>query len=118
MGSLLQRNSDESPAPRDSSGPVFSAIEVDDLPELTEELHPRYPDSLRRAGVSGLVRVQYVVGSDGRMDPQTITVLASSHPAFLLSALEALHDARFKPARRGGRPVAVLVQQTIRFRYR
>ncbi len=37
-------------------------------------------------------------------------------PRFFLAALEALRDARFKPARRGGRSIAVLVQQTIRFR--
>ena len=71
---------------------------------------------LERAGVSGVVQVEYVVGSDGRVDPQSVRVLASTHPAFLLAALEALRDARFKPARRGGRSIAVLVQQTIRFR--
>ncbi len=108
----------------DSSPPSLPALrssvstEVDELPELMEEPHPRYPEGLRRAGVSGLVQLQYVVGTDGRVDEQSIHVLTSSHPAFLLAALQALRDSRFKPARRGGRPVAVLVQQTIRFRYR
>jgi protein TonB len=117
-GNLLYRNSEESPVARDSSRPVFSATEVDELPELTGELHLPYPDEMRRAGVSGLVVVQYVVGSDGRVDRRTVRVLASSHHAFVLAALQALRDGRFRPARRGGRPVAVLVQQTIRFRCR
>jgi protein TonB len=102
-----------------SGGPslsIFSTIEVDELPELLEELHPRYPPELRRVGVNGLVELQYVVGSDGRADERSVRVLISSHPAFLLAALQALRDTRFKPARRNGRPVAVLVQQTIRFR--
>lgn len=115
---LLHWSSGALPASRDSSPRVLSAIEVDELPELTEELRPLYPEELRRAGVSGLVLVQYVVGIDGRMDWRTIRVLVSSHQAFLLAALDALRDSRFKPACRGGRPVAVLVQQTIRFEYR
>jgi len=97
---------------------VFGAVEVDELPELMAEFRPRYPDGLRRAGVSGLVQLQYVVGSDGRVAERSVRVLTSSHPAFLLAALLALRDSHFKPARRGGRPAAVLVQQTIRFRYR
>ena len=116
--SSLNRNSEGSPVPPDVSHPVFSTGEVDELPELTEELHPRYPEELRRAGMSGLVVVQYVVRSDGRVDRQTVRVLASSHQAFARAALEALRDSRFKPARRGRRPVAALVQQTFRFRYR
>jgi periplasmic protein TonB len=114
----LGRDPRESPVSRDSSRSVFSTTEVDQLPELAQELHPRYPDALRRAGVSGLVQVQYVVGSDGRVDDRSVRVLASSHPAFLLAALQALRNARFKPARRAGQPAAVLVQQTIRFRHR
>ena len=114
----LLRSSGEPRVARDSTRSVFSALEVDELPELVEELHPRYPDQLRRAGVSGQVQVQYVVGSDGRVDQRSVRVLHSSHPAFLLAAVEALRKSRFKPARRGGRPTAVLVQQTIRFSYR
>lgn len=103
-------------APIDSSRTVFNAIEVDELPELVRELRLRYPVELDRAGVSGVVQVEYVVGRDGRVDPESVRALSSSHPAFFLAALEALRGARFKPARRGGRSTAVLVQQTIRFR--
>jgi protein TonB len=106
------------PVSLDSVPSVFSTNEVDQLPELAVELHPRYPEALQRAGMSGLVQVEYVVGSDGRVDERSLRVLASTHPAFLLTALEALGYARFRPARRGGQPVAVLVQQIIRFRSR
>lgn len=114
----LHRDVGESPVPLDSSPSVFSALEVDELPELAEELHPRYPDALRSSGISGLVQVQYVIERDGTVNERSVRVLASSHSAFSRAALEALRDARFKPARRGGRPAAVLVQQTIRFLYR
>jgi TonB family protein len=65
-----------------------------------------------------MVQLQFVVGSDGRVDERSIRVLVSSHPGFMLAALQALKGSRFKPARHGGRPTAALVQQTIRFSYR
>jgi TonB family protein len=102
----------------DTSRAVYSTTEVDELPELLAQPYPRYPDGLRRVGVSGLVRLQFVVGSGGRVDERSIRVLVSSHPGFLLAAFQAVRESRFKPARRGGSPTAVLVEQTIRFSYR
>ncbi|HEX7336982.1 MAG TPA: TonB family protein [Gemmatimonadales bacterium] len=95
---------------------LFDLTAVDQVPALKEELHPRYPDSLRRAGVQGWVEVEYVVNHRGRVEGHSVRVLAGSHPAFVLSALEAIRGARFRPAQRGSHPVAVLVRQTIRFR--
>jgi periplasmic protein TonB len=111
----LHQSPGRSALSQDSLPSIFSATEVDEAPALMAEIHPRYPEGLRRAGVSGLVEVQYVVGTDGMIDKRTIRVLGSSHLAFSLAALHALLDARFKPARRGGRAEAVLVQQTFRF---
>ena len=101
----------------DSSRSAFHTTEVDEIPRLIVELRPHYPDGLQRAQVSGLVKIEYVVGINGRMDPQSVRVVASSHPGFLRAALDALRGARFRPARKGGRTVPVLVQQTIRFQY-
>ncbi len=111
----LQRSLTGVEGPPDTMSRVFDIPELDQLPELVTAPHPRYPDGLRRAGVSGLVRLQFVVGSDGRVDERSIRVLTSSHPGFTLAAFQAHRGSRFKPARRGGRPVAALVQQTIRF---
>ena len=102
----------------DSSRSVFHTTEVDEIPRLIGMLRPHYPDGLQRAQVSGRVQIEYVVGINGRMDPRSVRVVVSSHPGFLLAALDALRGARFRPARKGGRTVPVLVQQTIRFRYR
>ena len=102
--------------PSDTIPPVWNTIEVDELPGLREGLRLRYPEGLRRAGVSGSVLLQYVVQSNGRMDAGSVRVRSSTHPGFVVAAMEALRRARFSPARRKGQPVAVLVQQTIRFR--
>jgi protein TonB len=95
---------------------LLRSSEVDELPELLTDLRPEYPDALRRAGISGAVEVEYVVAQDGRFDPGSLQVLATDHDRFTASVVRALRRARFKPARRNGQVVAVLVRQTIRFR--
>ncbi len=57
---LLYPNPGESGGSPDTMRLVFLPTEVDELPEMVEELHPRYPDGLHRAGVSGLVQLQYL----------------------------------------------------------
>jgi len=114
----FQRSSGDTVGSPDSMPLVLSTTEVDAVPEVISQPYPRYPDGLRRAGVSGQVQLQFIVGIDGRVDEGSVRVVVSSHPGFMLSALQALRGSRFKPARRGGRPTAALVQQTIRFSYR
>jgi TonB family protein len=100
----------------DSSPAWFSSSEVDELPQLLTDPSPEFPDALRRAGVSGAVEVEYVVGTDGLIESQSIRVLSTDDGRFTAAVLRALGDARFKAARRAGHAVAVRVRQIIRFR--
>jgi periplasmic protein TonB len=104
--------------PFDSSELRFSTADVDQLPELQGTLSPSYPEKLRRAGISGSVQLEYVILPNGRPDSVSLRVIASTEPAFTSSVIRAVLSASFKPARRRGRPVAMLVQQTIRFQNR
>jgi TonB family protein len=88
---------------------------LDELPTLLSDLRPRYPEQLRAATFSGEVVVEYVIDGNGRVAANSIRTLRSDHPAFTRSVREALLNARFRPGRRGGRSVAVLVRQRIRF---
>ena len=102
----------------DSSPTISNPLEVTgrtESPELIGDLQPGYPMELRRAGVRGMVRVEYVVELDGRMDPSSLRVLYTTHPGFVFTTLQALRKARFKPAQHNRQPVAVTVQQIIRF---
>jgi TonB family protein len=98
----------------EQQGPAVSR-DVDQLPTLKGDLWPRYPEELRATRLSGQVEVEYVVNADGRVSPRSIRIMRSSHPAFSRAVLQALPKARFNPARIGRMPVAVLVQQSIRF---
>jgi TonB family protein len=97
---------------------VFSDADVDQLPEIRGTLSPEYPEHLRRAGIGGQVMLEYVVLPTGRADSASIRVIASTEPAFTRSVIKAVLGAGFRPARRSGATVAVLVRQTIRFRNR
>jgi TonB family protein len=66
--------------------------------------------------VSGAVEVEYVVGTNGLVEPRSIQVLSTDHDRFTAAVVKALGGARFKAARRAGQTVAVRVRQIIRFR--
>lgn len=76
---------------------------------------PRYPASLRAAGVEGQVVVLFVVSEAGRVEPGTIRFTASDNPLFEAAVRSALHGMRFIPADVGGRKVRQLVQMPFVF---
>jgi len=76
---------------------------------------PRYPDSLRTAGVQGDVLAQFVVNTDGSVDMSTLKVLRTAHAAFSESVRAALVNMRFTPALVGDRAVRQLVQAPFSF---
>lgn len=76
----------------------------------------RYPDLLAHRGEMGQVWMSYVVQQDGRVDTTSVRVLLSDEPQFALAAIQALHRARFEPAKVGGVPVAAWVHQQFYFR--
>jgi TonB family protein len=76
---------------------------------------PRYPEILKKAGVSGQVIVSFVVDTTGTADVQTLKVLKSSHELFLNAIATALPDMRFTPALVGGKKVKQLVMEPFVF---
>lgn len=80
--------------------------------------HPAYPESARRAGHEGVVRLFAEIDEKGR--PVEVRVLQSSGFAVLdQRALETVRDRwRFKPARMAGVPVRSSVVIPIRFSLR
>ena len=77
--------------------------------------HPRYPDELRQGGVTGTVNAQFIVGTDGRAEIESLRILRTSHPGFSEAVRDALPCMRFLPAELHGRKVRQLVQQPFVF---
>jgi RNA polymerase sigma factor (sigma-70 family) len=82
-------------------------------PRLVAPVAPTYPIELRRAGISGEVRVSYVVGTDGLV--RDAKVESFSHEAFAAPALEAVRQWQFDPGAKGGRLVNTRLSQQIQF---
>lgn len=76
---------------------------------------PAYPETLRSAGISGSVRVQFVVDTTGRAELSSVRVVESSHELFTRAVLAALRQARFTPGEVSGHRVRTLVERSFRF---
>jgi TonB family protein len=117
------------PSPSEGAAPRGSNVTWDeaDLPKIGEYVHvesfpravvrvpPTYPESARRAGVSGTVLVQALVGRDGTVRD---TRVVSSIPMLDAAAVRAVQQWRFEPATDRGRPVAVWVAIPVTFTLR
>jgi protein TonB len=77
---------------------------------------PRYPATLQNAGIEGEVRAQFVVDTLGRVEPETVRILESTHELFARAVRDALARARFVPAEAQGHKVRQLAEQAFTFR--
>jgi protein TonB len=89
--------------------PVFYKMKLRDMKP------PIYPPRCLRMGIEGIVKVRVLVGEDGR--PQQVSIGKSSGDAGLdQSALDAVRDWRFEPAKKGGVPVRAWAILPIEFK--
>ena len=94
-------------------------IVVEEMPEIIggiERLYAllEYPELARKAGLEGLVVLQFVVEPDGRVS--NIEVVRSAGRLLDEAAIKAVQQLQFKPGRQRGRPVRVRFALPIRFR--
>jgi TonB family protein len=76
---------------------------------------PEYPPRSRRLGEEGTVLLEIEVLPDGAIG-QVRVVEAPAYPRLVSAAIEAVRQARFRPASRNGVPVSSSVEVPIRFR--
>jgi protein TonB len=105
-------------APADPDAPLL--VEQVEVPVVldTRSPMPRYPQLLRDAGVEGVARLQFVIDTLGRVEPRSVKVVETTHPAFALAVQAALPHMRFAPARVGSHAVRQLVEFPLQFRLR
>jgi protein TonB len=76
---------------------------------------PRYPESLRMAGVEGRVVAQFVVDIEGRVEAGTVRLVRTDNALFDEAVRTALPRMRFTPAEIAGRKVRQLVEMPFVF---
>ncbi len=101
----------------DPSNGALGASDVDVAAALLPHSPlPRYPDLLRGQRLQGVAVVRFVVGTNGRVEPNSVVIVEASHPAFAESVRAALPRMRFRPARIGAKPVRQLVEFPVGFK--
>lgn len=96
-------------------GAAFARAEsaFDEAPTPVHTRAPDYPESLRRAGVSGMVSINVTIDESGNVTKATVA--KSTDAGFEQAAVDAVTRWKFKPAKKGGQPVAVSVVLPVRF---
>ena len=102
--------------PEGGDNTPFLAAQVEKQVSLTPgSKPPRYPETLRVAGVEGRVVASFVVGERGLVEDGSIKILSSDNPLFNDAVKSALERMRFVPAEIGGKRVRQLVQMPFLF---
>ncbi len=73
---------------------VYPARFVERKPKLLKKVDPAYPDEARRAGLEGVVLMEFTVGKDGRVNDG---VVLKGHEQFHKASLDALSGFRYLP---------------------
>ena len=94
---------------------VFSSDVVQEKPEILSSPLPLYPELLRQAGIQGVVMVEAIVDTSGRVEPNSVKVVQSANPGFDAPAKNSVLKALFRPARVYGHAVRVLIHIPINF---
>jgi protein TonB len=99
------------PLAAQDADPVYSGSELTTPPKLVSApaaarlIDRSYPEALRRAGVNGTVQVQFVVGTDGKVEAASIQIIAATQPELGEAAKQAAEKIEFKPGKVNDKPV-------------
>lgn len=102
--------------PPDSVGArsiVITSAEADEAPSLLQAGPKVVPPGME--GVAARVKMQFIIGVNGKVEPQSLKVLESSSAIFEEPARRMIMQSTYRPARRQGETVRVLVQQGVTF---
>ncbi len=102
-------------AAREAPDSIYREQDVAQRPERIGGPAPRYPDSLRTAGVSGRVLVSFIVDTAGHVEPGSVVIDSSTNPAFDAPTREAVLASTFRPGQVRGRAVRVQVTMPVNF---
>lgn len=94
-------------------GSLSARAEEMEAPVPVRMVPPKYPVEMRKEGTSGVVTITCVIDEKGNVTEPTVE--KATNDAFRQPALDALRKWKFKPAKKGGTPVALKVSIPIQF---
>lgn len=87
-------------------------------PEVLTAPLPRYPELMRQAGREGRVVLEASVGTNGRVNRDSILLVEGTNPEFVAAARQALVATLFRPALVAGRAVPTRIRVPYQFTIR
>jgi TonB family protein len=87
-------------------------------PRLVHETKPSYPRAAMRAGIEGMVWMEAVVGTNGRVSDVRVTQSLDQEHGLDEEAVRTVRQWRFAPGRRDGVAVPVVVEVQMSFALR
>lgn len=82
-------------------------------PKAIKQDGPAYPAKMRQASIEGAVQIAYIVNAKGRTEE--VQVVKATDASFGEACVEAVSKWRFKPGKKDGKAVRVLVVQSMHF---
>lgn len=101
---------------------VFNADQISSPPKLvspaaTARLVARsFPEDLRKSNTGGTVQLQFVIGANGKVEPNTIEVVEASLPALGAAAKSVAEKMEFVPGKKDGNAVRTRVMLPITYK--
>ena len=95
------------------TGVIYTTAELEVLPEVISMPQPHVPSEMR--GVTGRVEVRFVVGPNGRVEPNSIRIISTTDQAYTTAVIDALQRAEFRPGQYHHQPVRAVCVQTFNF---
>jgi protein TonB len=83
--------------------------------KITKDVMPTYPREAREKGWEGVVKLEAVIGKDGRVGKITV-VQSSGYRLLDDEAIKAVKKRRYQPAAQDGKPIESIRQIPIRFK--
>jgi len=93
---------------------IFELGDVDSPPKPRTSIEFTYPSAARRKGITGVVKVEYVVNERGRVEQ--INIVDSPDSILSKATEDVLNRARFEPAQKSGQLVKVRMRAAIPYR--
>ena len=122
LAKILRMKGDDEEAAREDQ--IATTLQVKKTPKriyvggqvqstkLVYQPRPIYPGEAKRAGIQGTVRLDVVIGKDGRV--QDIKLL-SGHPALAKATIKAVSKWRYLPTTLNGTPLEVVTEVDVTF---
>jgi protein TonB len=93
---------------------VYTSLTVDESPVVMKHETPLYPRNLKKHGITGIVKVQFIINQTGHVTE--ISVLSSPNNEFSTAAMKAIKKWIYRPGKIKGIPVKVRRDAEVEFR--